>query len=62
MQLHDIVSELLSVPLFIATITRKTLLADRVCRHCQTMIRPYTLDVGLIELEMHDFDVILGMN
>lgn len=54
--------ESLFVPLHVARPMGDSLLGDRVYRSYMLTILEYNTQVGLIVLEMVDFDVILGMD
>ena len=56
------VSEPLSVPLSISTPVGVALVVDRVYRCCLVTIQGCDTRTDLIELDMLDFDVILGMD
>ncbi|XP_073030654.1 uncharacterized protein [Primulina eburnea] len=55
---HDILSE----PLRVATPARKTTETHKVYRNCKICISNQTFEVELIQLNMVEFDIILGMD
>ncbi|XP_073014523.1 uncharacterized protein [Primulina eburnea] len=55
---HDILSE----PLRVATPARKTIETQKVYRNCEICINEQTFEVELIQLNMVEFDIILGMD
>ncbi|XP_073041950.1 uncharacterized protein [Primulina eburnea] len=55
---HDILSELLRV----ATPASKTIETHKVYRNCKICISKQTFEVELIQLNMVEFDIILGMD
>ncbi|XP_073017883.1 uncharacterized protein [Primulina eburnea] len=55
---HDILSE----PLRVATPASKTIETQKVYRNCEICINEQTFEVELIQLNMVEFDIILGMD
>ncbi|XP_073041922.1 uncharacterized protein [Primulina eburnea] len=55
---HDILSE----PLRVATLASKTIETRKVYRNCKICISKQTFEVELIQLNMVEFDMILGMD
>ncbi|KAG5570110.1 hypothetical protein H5410_059876 [Solanum commersonii] len=58
----DVIPEQLSEPFSVSTPVGESILAERVYRDCPVSINHKSTMVDLIELDMVDFDVILGMD
>ncbi|KAF3648227.1 CCHC-type integrase [Capsicum annuum] len=55
-------SEILAEPFSVSTPVDKTIIARRVYRNCPVMIFQKSTSTDLVELELTNFDVILGMD
>ena len=58
----DILPDILNEPLMVSTPVGESVVAKRVYRNCPIMLPNRVSYVELVELDMLDFDVILGMN
>ena len=54
--------KVLAEPFSVSTPVGKTIIARRVYRNCPIMISQKSMSADLVELEMTDFNVILGMD
>ena len=54
--------EVLAEPFLVSTPVGKTIIARWVYRNCPVMISQKSTSADLVELEMTDFDIILGMD
>ena len=54
--------KILAEPFSVSTLVGKTIIAQRVYRNCPIMIFQKVTSADLVELEMTNFDVILGMD
>ena len=55
-------SKKLDNPMIVSTLVGETLRIDTIYPNCVVMVQGYELLIDLLPLEMHDFDVILGMD
>ena len=58
----DVLPEKLSEPFSVSTLVGDSILAERVYRDCPVFINHKSTMADLVELDMVDFDVILGMD
>ena len=58
----EILLENLCEPLCVSTLVRDSILAERVYRDCPNFVSHKSTTTDLIELDIVDFDVILGMH
>ena len=58
----DVLPEKLSEPFCVSTPVRESILAKRFYRDCHDTINHNNTMVDLVELDMLDFDAILGMD
>ena len=58
----EILPEVLHDPIVVSTPLRENVRIDRVYKDCLIVICGKTMCADLVELPMHDFDVILGMD
>ena len=59
---HDIVCEPMKIKLYIETPVGGILSTENVCKSCSIRIGERELPTNLVVLDMHDFDIILGMD
>ena len=59
---HDIVREPMKIKLYVETPVGGILSTESVCKSCSIRIGERELSTDLVVLDMHDFDVILGMD
>ena len=59
---HDIVCEPMKIKLYIETPVGDILSIEIMCKSCSIRIKERKLPIDLVVLDMHDFDVILGMD
>ena len=57
----DILPEVLHDPILFSRTLGENVRTDRVYKDCQVVISCKTICANLVELTMHDFDVIVGM-
>ena len=55
-------SKKLDNPMIVSTLMGETLRTDTIYPNCVVMVQGYELLIDLLPLEMHAFDVILGMD
>ena len=58
----EIYPEVLHDPIVVSTLLGKNVRTDRVYKDCPIVVCGKTMCADLVELPMHDFDVILGMD
>ena len=57
----EILPEVLHDPIVVSTPLRENVRTDRVYKDCPIVVSGKTMCSNFVELPMHDFDVILGM-